>query len=180
MIKYRFKTESEFKAEGLWDTINGTPASWNKNRLMNHLMGLNLKKSNPKPILLKIAPDLSNEQLDDIIAILAEVKIDGVIASNTTISRGDLQTSEAELTAIGAGGLSGMPLTKRSTEVIRYLAEKSNKSFPIIGVGGIHSAQDALDKLEAGASLVQVYTGFIYEGPGLVKRINQAILKNKS
>jgi dihydroorotate dehydrogenase len=149
-------------------------------KLLNHLMGLNLKKSNPKPILLKIAPDLSNEQLDDIIAILAEVKIDGVIASNTTISRGDLQTPEAELTAIGAGGLSGMPLTKRSTEVIRYLAEKSNKSFPIIGVGGIHSAQDALDKLEAGASLVQVYTGFIYEGPGLVKRINQAILKNKS
>ncbi|WP_395045527.1 quinone-dependent dihydroorotate dehydrogenase [Flavobacterium sp.] len=126
-----------------------------------------------KPILLKIAPDLTNEQLLDIIDIVNETKIAGVIATNTTISReGLLSENKIEI-----GGLSGKPLTNRSTEVIRFLSEKSNKAFPIIGVGGIHSAQDALDKLEAGASLIQLYTGFIYEGPKLVRDINKAILK---
>jgi len=126
-----------------------------------------------KPILLKIAPDLTNEQLLDIIEIVAETKIAGVIATNTTISRDGLQSGNKS----EAGGLSGKPLAKRATEVIRFLSEKSNKAFPIIGVGGIHSADDAIEKLEAGASLVQLYTGFIYEGPALVKEINKKILQ---
>ena len=127
-----------------------------------------------KPILLKIAPDLTDEQLLDIIKIIADTKIDGVIATNTTISREGLKSDF--LIQEEKGGLSGKPLSKRSTEVIRFLAEKSNKAFPIIGVGGIHSAEDALEKLEAGADLVQLWTGFVYEGPGLVKKINKAIL----
>lgn len=132
-----------------------------------------------KPILLKIAPDLTDSQLDDIIEIVIESKIDGLIATNTTISRENLITPVEKVHEIGAGGLSGEPLTKRSTEVIRYISEKSNKAFPIIGVGGISSPQDAIDKLNAGASLVQIYTGFIYEGPGLIKRINKRILAEK-
>ncbi|OFZ58565.1 MAG: dihydroorotate dehydrogenase (quinone) [Bacteroidetes bacterium RIFCSPHIGHO2_02_FULL_44_7] len=144
--------------------------------LLRSLQELNASKEQRKPILLKIAPDLSNEQLDDIIAIVLEVKLDGVIATNTTISREGLRTPKEKVEAIGAGGVSGKPVAVRSTEVIRYLAEKSGKAFPIIGVGGIHSAQDALEKLDAGADLVQLYTGFIYEGPALVKRINKAVL----
>jgi dihydroorotate dehydrogenase len=131
-------------------------------------------KNKAKPILLKIAPDLTNEQLLDIIDIVNTTKIAGVIATNTTISREGLQSENK----VETGGLSGRPLTNRSTEVIRFLSEKSNKSFPIIGVGGIHSAQDAIDKLEAGASLIQLYTGFIYEGPALIKAINKKILEN--
>ncbi|MFH6602004.1 quinone-dependent dihydroorotate dehydrogenase [Maribacter algicola] len=127
-----------------------------------------------KPILLKIAPDLTEAQLIDIIEIVKTTGIDGVIATNTTIERKDLKSDLVD--AEEKGGLSGKPLTERSTEVIRFLAENSNKAFPIIGVGGIHSPQDALDKLNAGADLVQLYTGFIYEGPSLVKRINKAIL----
>ncbi len=145
--------------------------------LLNGLQNLNNAKEKRKPILLKIAPDLTNEQLDDIIEIINDTQIDGLIATNTTISREGLTTSKEKVERIGAGGLSGKPLTSRSTEVIRYLATKSNKSFPIIGVGGIHSAEDAIKKFEAGADLVQVYTGFIYEGPALIKRINRAILR---
>ena len=142
--------------------------------LLQTLQDKNTAKANPKPILLKIAPDLTDEQLLDIIAIIKETKIAGVIATNTTISREGLQsTNKAEM-----GGLSGKPLTKRSTEVIRFLSEKSNKAFPIIGVGGIHTADDAIEKLEAGASLIQLYTGFIYEGPALIKAINKKILEN--
>lgn len=144
--------------------------------LLRTLQELNDQKEKRKPILLKIAPDLTDEQLDDIIEIVNEVKLDGVIATNTTISREGLKTSKDRVEEIGAGGLSGKPVKNRSTEVIRYLATKSNKSFPIIGVGGIHSAEDALEKLDAGADLLQVYTGFIYEGPRLLKRINKAIL----
>jgi dihydroorotate dehydrogenase len=144
-------------------------------QLLQTLQNKNLAKPKQKPVLLKIAPDLTNEQLLDIIDIVNETKIAGVIATNTTISREGLQ-SEAKTEM---GGLSGKPLTKRSTEVIRFLSQKSNKSFPIIGVGGIHSAEDALEKLEAGASLIQLYTGFIYEGPALVKAINKAILAKK-
>lgn len=144
--------------------------------LLQTLQDLNNKKPSRKPILLKIAPDLSNEQLDDIIDILKDTKLDGVIATNTTISRDGLKTSKERVEEIGAGGLSGKPVKSRSTEVIRYLSETSNKAFPIIGVGGIHSAADALEKIEAGADLVQLYTGFIYEGPKLVKDINKAIL----
>lgn len=142
--------------------------------LLNKLTQLNKEKESQKPILLKIAPDLTNEQLDDIITIVSETKIDGVIATNTTIDRSNLKSDNIE--EIGAGGLSGKPLTNRSTEVIRYLSTNSNKAFPIIGVGGIHSAEDAIEKLDAGADLIQIYTGFIYEGPGLVKKINKAIL----
>jgi dihydroorotate dehydrogenase len=143
--------------------------------LLNTLQQRNLSKAKPKPILLKIAPDLSNDMLLDIIDIVKTTQIAGVIASNTTISREGLQSQhKTEM-----GGLSGKPLTQRSTEVIKFLSEKSNKAFPIIGVGGIHTPQDALDKLAAGASLVQLYTGFIYEGPALVKAINEAILAEK-
>jgi len=134
------------------------------------------KKLGIKPILLKIAPDLNEIQLEEIIDLVEETKIDGVIASNTSTHREGLKASEEELDSIGYGGLSGQPVKERSTQVIKFLAEKSNKSFPIIGVGGIHSDQDALDKINAGADLVQVYTGFIYEGPALVKRINKALL----
>ena len=148
-------------------------------QLLQSLKDENNLKKVQKPILLKIAPDLTNEQLDDIIEIVNEVKLDGVIATNTTISRADLKTDSEFVESIGAGGLSGKPLKERSTEVIKYLSEKSNKSFPIIGVGGIHSAEDAIEKLNAGADLIQLYTGFIYEGPSLIKRINKAILQSK-
>ncbi|WP_318311479.1 quinone-dependent dihydroorotate dehydrogenase [Flagellimonas crocea] len=149
-------------------------------KLLKKLKSQNAKlakvpKKKEKPILLKIAPDLTDDQLLDIIEIVKDTQIDGVIATNTTIERkgleSDLFLSEEK------GGLSGKPLTERSTEVIRFLSEKSNRAFPIIGVGGIHSAEDALDKFKAGADLVQLYTGFIYEGPGLIKKINKAILE---
>ena len=140
-------------------------------KLLAELQKRNNAKLKPKPILLKMAPDLTNSQLDDIIDIVRITKIAGVIATNTTISRDNLTSDLQLLTSIGAGGLSGLPLRERSTEVIRYLSEKSGKSFPIIGVGGIHSPDDAIEKLNAGATLVQLYTGFIYEGPALVKRI---------
>ena len=142
-------------------------------QLLNTLQNKNLARPKQKPILLKIAPDLTNEQLLDIIDIINTTKISGVIATNTTISREGLQSENK----VETGGLSGKPLTKRATEVIRFLAENSNKSFPIIGVGGIHTVEDALEKLEAGASLIQLYTGFIYEGPSLIKKINKAILE---
>jgi dihydroorotate dehydrogenase len=146
--------------------------------LLHTLQQLNKSKGN-KPVLLKIAPDLTESQLDDIISIVKETGISGVIATNTTIKRDGLQYSAEELEKIGAGGLSGKPLAKRSTEVIRYLKQKSSNAFPVIGVGGIHTAEDALEKLDAGADLVQLYTGFIYKGPGLIKQINEALLKRK-
>lgn len=143
--------------------------------LLKALQAKNLAKPKSKPILLKIAPDLTNEQLLDIIEIVRETKIAGVIATNTTVSRDNLESENYNET----GGLSGKPLTKRSTEVIKFLSEKSGKAFPIIGVGGIHSPEDAIEKLDAGASLIQIYTGFVYEGPGFVKKINKAILKSE-
>lgn len=146
-------------------------------KLLLHIKNLNAAKPVAKPILLKIAPDLTQGQLDDIIEILIETKLDGVIATNTTISRESLQTPRANVEAIGSGGVSGKPLTQRATEVIRYLRQKLGPAFPIIGVGGIMTTKDALEKLEAGADLIQIYTGFIYEGPGFVKRINEAILR---
>lgn len=139
---------------------------------------LNNSKDVKKPILLKIAPDLNDIQLDEIIELVAETEIDGVIASNTSTTRANLKASEQRLKEIGNGGVSGQPIKNQSTKVIRYLSEKSNKAFPIIGVGGIHSAEDALEKIKAGADLVQIYTGFIYEGPSLIKKINKAILKS--
>ena len=143
--------------------------------LLKTLKEQNQKKETPRPILLKIAPDLSEDQLLDIIDIVKSIKIDGVIATNTTLNREGLVSENKDQ----LGGLSGKPLTHRSTEVIRFLSEKSNHALPIIGVGGIHSAQDAIDKLNAGASLVQLYTGFVYEGPALVKRINKALRTQK-
>jgi dihydroorotate dehydrogenase len=143
-------------------------------QLLNTLQQRNSKKGISRPILLKIAPDLANEQLDDIVEITMQTGIAGVIATNTTISRDGLVSDERLKSEMG--GLSGKPLTERSTEVIRYIHKKSNGAFPIIGVGGIHSADDAIEKLQAGAALVQLYTGFIYEGPGLIGRINKMIL----
>ncbi|MDF2156835.1 quinone-dependent dihydroorotate dehydrogenase [Algoriphagus sp. CAU 1675] len=145
-------------------------------QLLQAVKKANDSKEKPKPILLKIAPDLTEGQLDDIVEIVQETKIDGVIATNTTIDRSQLKTPSQEVEAIGAGGVSGKVLGKRSTEVIRYLHQKSNGAFPIIGVGGIFSAEDAIEKLEAGASLVQVYSGMIYEGPGLIKKIKKGLL----
>jgi dihydroorotate dehydrogenase len=136
-------------------------------------------KLKAKPILLKIAPDLTVEQLDDVIEILKETNMDGVIATNTTISREGLTTPREVIAQIGAGGLSGKPLTKHATEVIRYLRKQLGPDFPIIGVGGIMNENDALEKLEAGANLIQLYTGFVYEGPGVVKRILRAIHRNE-
>ncbi len=135
------------------------------------------KSQKPKPLLLKIAPDLTESQLDDIIEIVKETQIQGLIATNTTISRDDLTTEKTSVEEIGAGGLSGKPLKDKSTEVIRYITKKSNGTIPIIGVGGIHSADDAVEKLNAGACLIQLYTGFIYEGPALVTAINKRLIK---
>lgn len=150
-------------------------------RLLSRLRELNEQMGVPKPLLLKIAPDLTDSQLDDIVEIVNTTGIQGIVATNTTIDRSNLATPAAEVEAIGAGGLSGKPLRKRATEVIRYLNNKSRGSFPIIAVGGIYTAADALEKLEAGASLVQVYTGFIYEGPAIAKNICKGIInKNKS
>ncbi len=146
--------------------------------LITEVQKLNNLEVKQKPILLKIAPDLNDHQLDEIIELVAVTKIDGVITSNTSVNREGLKASEERLKEIGNGGLSGQPIKDRSTRVIKYLADNSNKAFPIIGVGGIHSEKDALEKLKAGADLVQIYTGFIYEGPSLVKRINKAIIKS--
>ena len=147
--------------------------------LITEIQRVNAEYAHPKPVLLKIAPDLNKIQLDEIVELVAETKIDGIIATNTSVSRENLKASKETLEKIGNGGLSGKPIRKKSTEVIRYLAEKSNNSFPIIGVGGIHSTEDAIEKLEAGASLVQIYTGFIYEGPGLINEINKRILQSE-
>jgi dihydroorotate dehydrogenase len=132
-----------------------------------------------KPILLKIAPDLNTNELDDVIDVVKSCKLDGIVATNTTLDRSNLKATKEQIDAIGPGGLSGKPLTKKSTEIIRYFHQKTNGKIPIIGVGGIHSAQDAIEKLEAGASLIQLYTGFVYEGPALIKKINQEILKRQ-
>lgn len=144
--------------------------------LINAVQKANTAFENQKPILLKIAPDLNDGQLDEIITLVATTKLDGVIASNTSMDRSDLKASKELLENIGNGGLSGRPIQDKSTRVIKYLSDKSNKSFPIIGVGGIHSAKDALEKIDAGADLVQIYTGFIYEGPSLIKQINKALI----
>jgi dihydroorotate dehydrogenase len=145
--------------------------------LLAHLQNLNRQKPSPKPILLKIAPDLTNAQLDDILDIVQATQLAGIIATNTTIGRDGLATEAAAVAEIGAGGLSGKPVRERSTAVIRYLHQKSGGKVAIIGVGGIASAADALEKLEAGAVLVQVYSGLVYAGAGLVKEINEALLE---
>ena len=128
-------------------------------------------KKESKPLLLKIAPDLNNDQLDDVIALALEINLDGLVATNTTISRDSLLTNDLQINSIGAGGLSGKPLQKRSTQVVNYISQRTNGKIPIIACGGIFTAEDAKEKFEAGASLVQVWTGFIYEGPSIVKKI---------
>ncbi|MGN6569307.1 MAG: quinone-dependent dihydroorotate dehydrogenase [Flavipsychrobacter sp.] len=145
--------------------------------ILNNLQALNMQLGAPKPILLKIAPDLTNEQLDDIIDIVNSTGIQGIVATNTTIDRSGLQTPKDEVEKLGAGGLSGKPVKKRATEVISYIHKHSNGKIPIIAVGGIFTAADAREKLDAGASLVQVYTGFIYEGPAIAANICKGLLQ---
>jgi dihydroorotate dehydrogenase len=146
-------------------------------KILSNLQGLNQQHatSNQKPILLKIAPDLSQEQIDDLIELALEIKLDGLVATNTTISREGLSTSDSRIKAIGAGGLSGLPVKQKSTEIVKYIADKTKGQLLIIASGGIFNAADAKEKLNAGASLVQVWTGFVYEGPGIVKKICKAI-----
>lgn len=146
-------------------------------KLLTYIKNLSQAKDKPKPVLLKIAPDLTENQLSDIVSILKETRTDGVIATNTTINRSNLKTSPETLEQIGSGGLSGKPLTTMATKVIAYLRQHLGNEYPIIGVGGIMSADDALEKIKAGANLVQVYTGFIYEGPSIIKKINKKILE---
>lgn len=148
--------------------------------ILNAVMEKNRAKPKLKPILLKVSPDLNDGQLDEVIAVIEKTKIHGVIAANTSVSREGLKTDQEKVKAIANGGLSGKPLNKRSTEVIKFLHEKSKGAFPIVAVGGIFTAEDAIEKLNAGASLIQVYTGFIYEGPWLAKRINKEILSRMS
>jgi dihydroorotate dehydrogenase len=140
-------------------------------KILLHLQMINNGKAVSKPILLKIAPDLTREQIDDVIDLALEIKLDGLVVTNTTISRENLQTESARLQTIGAGGLSGKPLLKRSTEIVSYIHQKTGGQIPLIASGGIFTGPDAKEKLDAGATLVQVWTGFIYEGPGIVKSI---------
>lgn len=175
VVDYFVVNVSSPNTPGLRDLQEKEPLT----HLLREMQKLNGYKPKPKPIFLKIAPDLNLGQLDDIVEIVKETGIAGVIATNTTIARKNLTTSPAELERIGAGGLSGQPLRYRSTEVIRYLCEKSGNAFPVLGVGGIASPADAREKLDAGAALLQIYTGFIYEGPGLARRICQSLVSDK-
>ena len=145
--------------------------------LLQQVQARNQSRPTPRPLLLKIAPDLTDSQLDNILEIAREIQLSGLMATNTTISRDNLRTESGHVTSLGAGGLSGRALRARATEVIRYLHQKSDGGLPIIGAGGIHSAADAQEKLAAGATLIQLYTGFIYEGPALVSRINQSLVR---
>ena len=144
-------------------------------KILSHLKNLNNQKANPKPVLLKISPDLNEEELNDIIDLATEINLDGLIVANTTITREQLQTKNHNLQSIGNGGLSGKPLAKRSTEILQYINSKTNKQIPIIASGGIFNADDAAEKFNAGAALAQVWTGFVYEGPGIVKNICKSL-----
>ncbi|MCH1612980.1 MAG: quinone-dependent dihydroorotate dehydrogenase [Flavobacteriales bacterium] len=146
-------------------------------KLVPQLKKINSTKPKKKPILIKISPDLNRNQLDETIDLIQSENLDGIIATNTTTSRENLKTNKSKIEKIGNGGLSGEPLKNKSTEVIRYISKKTNGNLPIIGVGGIMNPKDALDKIEAGADLIQLYTGFIYEGPSIVKEINQYLSK---
>ena len=147
-------------------------------KIFSHLQAENSKFKIQKPILLKIAPDLTKEQIDDVVELAMEIKLDGLVATNTTISRSGLTTNDSRLKIIGAGGLSGLPLKQRSTEIVKYICERTKGKVPVIASGGIFTGEDASEKLQAGASLVQVWTGFIYEGPGIVKKICKKLNKN--
>ncbi len=173
VVDYFVVNVSSPNTPGLRDLQEKEPLT----HLLRELQKLNNYKPKPKPIFLKIAPDLNNGQLDDIVEIVIDTGIAGVIATNTTISRKGLHAPDSELAEIGAGGLSGQPMRHRSTEVIRYLCEKSGHAFPVLGVGGIASPADARDKLNAGAALLQIYTGFVYEGPSLASRICKSLVE---
>lgn len=147
-------------------------------KILLHLQMINNAKAFAKPILLKIAPDLTQEQIDDVIDLALEIQLDGLVATNTTISREQLQTPNAKLQTIGAGGLSGKPLTHRATDVVRYIHQKTSGAIPVIGSGGIFTGGDAAEKFNSGATLIEVWTGFIYEGPGIVKRICKHLAQN--
>lgn len=140
-------------------------------KILTHLQRCNQQKTKPKPLFLKIAPDLTPEQVDDVIELALSISLDGLVVSNTTISREELHTEENKITRIGTGGLSGAPLKKRNTDWIRFIHAKTNGAIPLIASGGIFNAEDAREKMEAGADLVQVWTGFIYEGPAIAKNI---------
>jgi dihydroorotate dehydrogenase len=144
-------------------------------QLLSNLQSINRLSNTPRPLLLKIAPDLTQEQIDDVIDLAMEIKLDGLVASNTTISRENLVTDAARVAAIGAGGLSGLPLKARATEIVQYIYRKTNGQLPVIASGGIFTGADAKEKLAAGGALVQVWTGFIYEGPGIVEKIGRAL-----
>ena len=146
-------------------------------KLVPQLKKINSTKPKKKPILIKISPDLNQDQLDETIDLIRSENLDGIIATNTTTSRNNLKTNKSKIEKIGNGGLSGEPLKNKSNEVIRYISKKTNGNLPIIGVGGIMNPKDALDKIKAGADLIQLYTGFIYEGPSIVKKINQYLSK---
>lgn len=148
-------------------------------QILSRILEIRKEMSTSKPVLLKISPDLNNKQLDETLEIVERLKLDGLVATNTTIKRDGLRTSEREIEAIGKGGMSGAPITRRSLEVVRYVHDKTRGKLPIIAVGGIMGVQDALNMFDAGATLIQLYTGFIYEGPGLAKRINKELLKRR-
>jgi dihydroorotate dehydrogenase len=144
-------------------------------KILRHLQMINNGKARSKPILLKIAPDLTQDQIDDVVDLALEIKLDGLVCTNTTINRAGLVTSKEELEKFGQGGLSGKPVKERSTIVVEYISKKTRGEIPIIASGGIFTAEDAKEKFNSGASLVQVWTGFIYEGPGIVKKICKAL-----
>lgn len=149
-------------------------------KILSHLQTINQGKSKPKPLLLKIAPDLTKEQIDDVIALSLEIKLDGLVSCNTTILRNGLATNIERIENIGLGGLSGLPLKNRSTELVQYISKQTNRQIPIIASGGIFNGIDAEEKINAGASLIQVWTGFIYEGPSIVKQINHHFISRKN
>ncbi len=144
-------------------------------KILSHLQTINAQQPHPKPIFLKIAPDLTREQVDDVVELAREIQLDGLVVSNTTISREGLQTNLKELENIGAGGLSGAPLKERATELVRYICQQSENEIPVIASGGIFTGSDAQEKINAGACLVQVWTGFIYAGPTIAKQICKSI-----
>jgi len=144
-------------------------------QILTNLQEKNAQKTTPKPIFLKIAPDLTPEQVDDVIALALDIHLDGIVATNTTISRENLRTSKSEIEAIGAGGLSGKPVQKASSEIVHQIVQKTKGAVPVIASGGIFNGTEAREKMELGAVLIQVWTGFIYEGPGIIKRICRKI-----
>lgn len=149
-------------------------------QILGRILELRSKRDTQKPVLLKISPDLNQKQLDETLEIVKRLKLEGIVATNTTVSREGLRTSPEKIQSIGKGGMSGAPITARSLEVVRYIHKKSEGRLPIIAVGGIMRVQDALNMLDAGASLIQLYTGFIYEGPALARRINRALIKKRA